>query len=100
MIDSPSLIAHVNNLILTTFDASAEVAHDHACGLVTVAEGWGGDDVVHLDWDQIIKKRLEATLNWRSVDEKNSHFQTREVVFESYERYIQQQRRSSNPRPF
>jgi hypothetical protein len=92
---TPSLVARIRGVILATFDVAEGVAQGHASGLVLLAEGWGDPDTAQLlDWDYIVKKRLGASLPWRSDIERKAFCSERDLIIRSYEHYIQQNKRA------
>jgi|GEM_PF-4118236 len=90
---SPSLVHHVKDMMLATFDITTEDAYNRAYVLAATAEGWGGEGKLHLDWARIVKKELGKSHPWRSEDERQSFYATRDAVVQSYERLIQQNKR-------
>jgi len=91
---SPELVAQVREIIVATFDVSAQDAQEQAYGLAALAEGWGDGDAQQLDWVYTVKKRLGATLRWRSDKERAAFSSERDLIVSAYERYIQQNKRA------
>ena len=74
---------------------SRKPTHLGLCGLALLAEEWGDPSNAHqLNWDYIVKKRLGETFPWRSETERKAFYSERNLVILSYERYIQQNKRS------
>lgn len=90
---SPSLVARIRDVILATFDVSAKEAQEQACGLAVLAEGWGNQSVKQLDWAYTVRKRLGETFKWRSDAERQKFESERKLISNSYERYIQQNKK-------
>lgn len=91
---SSSLVAQIRDVILATFNVSFEQAQEHAQGLAALAEGWGSESAQQVDWPYTVRKRLGESLRWRSDAERSAFYAKRQQTISSYERYIQQNKRT------
>jgi hypothetical protein len=89
--ESPSgaLVEHVQSLISTFFEVSAEESRRRATGLVLLAEGWGSPELAkNLDWAYRVKKDLGSELNWRSPSVKQQFENEEKQRFESIDKLV------------
>ena len=64
-----TLVRHVQNLIVQTFNVSDQQAQDYAAEMVSLAEGWGSPEIAaQTNWSYRIRKDFGETrkLKWRS----------------------------------
>jgi hypothetical protein len=93
---SPSLVREVQELILKTFHVSEQEAHDHACGLGALAEGWGSPaSAAKLDWTYRVKKDLGKKLRWRSEAERERFRADQEQRQSAYDAFIKSSNRAT-----
>lgn len=83
-----SLVRHVQNLIVQTFDVSEQSALDAAAEMVALAEGWGSPETAaQLDWAYRIKKDLgeAGKLRWRSEEERARFEELQKQRYQAYD---------------
>jgi hypothetical protein len=94
-----TLVEVIERKILEIFEVSPSSALRNAEGLAEMAETWGGQGVITLDWDYHVKKWFGEELPWRSEAGRQRWRAAQQVSTGAYETYLREQNNPKKPAP-